>query len=79
MLIKNNCKNGGKWNIAVITKLYTGRELKVRGAQLRLRKTTIDRCIQDLYPMEDFELSTWKKPEQMSESGSSKRSGFDRT
>ena len=64
VLIKNDSKNRGKWNIRVITMLYKGRDGVVRGAQLNSRKTTIDRPIQDLYPME---LSTEqrKKAEQV--------------
>ena len=64
VLIRNDSKNCGKWNIGVITKLYKGRDGVVRGAQLNLRKTTIDHPIQDLYPME---LSTEqrKKAEQV--------------
>ena len=64
VLIKNDSKNRGKWNIGVITKLYKGRDGVVRGAQLNSRKTTIDRPIQDICPME---LSTEqrKKAEQV--------------
>ena len=64
MLIKNDSKNRGKWNIGVITKLCKGRDGVVRGAQLNSRKTTIDHPIQDLYPMK---LSTEqrKKAEQV--------------
>ena len=58
VLIKNDSKNRGKWNIGVITKLYKGWDGVVRGAQLNSWKTTIDRPIQDLYPME---LSTEKR------------------
>ena len=48
----------------MITKLYNGRDGVARGAQLNPRKTTTDRPIQDLYPME---LSTEqrKKAEQV--------------
>ena len=64
VLIKNDSKNRGKWNIGVITKLYKGRDGVVRGVQLNSRKTTIDRPIHYLYPME---LSTEqrKKAEQV--------------
>lgn len=52
VLIKNDSRNRGKWNIGVITKLFKGRDGVVRGARMRSRKTTIDRPIQDLYPLE---------------------------
>jgi hypothetical protein len=52
VLIKNDSRNRGKWNIGIVTKLITGRDGVVRGARMRSRKTTIDRPIQDLYPLE---------------------------
>ena len=52
MLIKNDSRNRGKWNIGIIMKLIKGRDGVVRGDRMRSRKTTIDRQIQDLYPLE---------------------------
>jgi hypothetical protein len=52
VLIKNDSRNRGKWNIGIVTKLFKGRDEVVRGNRIRSRKTTIDRLIQDLYPLE---------------------------
>lgn len=52
VLIRNDSKNRGKWNIGIITKLLNGRDGVVRGARLKSRKTSIERPIQDLYPLE---------------------------
>ena len=52
VLIKNDSRNRGKWNIGVITKLFKGRHGVVHGARMRSRKTTIDRPIQNFYPLE---------------------------
>ena len=52
VLIKNDSRNRGKWNISVITKLFKGLDGVVRDARMRSRNTTIDRPIQDLYPLE---------------------------
>jgi hypothetical protein len=60
VLIKNDSRNRGKWNIGIVTKLITGRDGVVRGARMRSRKTTIDRSIQDLYPLELSTESTKK-------------------
>ena len=52
VLIKDDVKNRGKWNVGVVEELYHGRDGVVRGAKLRMRKTHIDRALQHLYPLE---------------------------
>ena len=52
VLIKDDVKNRGKWNVGVVEELYHGRDGVVRGAKLRTRKTHIDRALQHLYPLE---------------------------
>ena len=52
VLIKDDAKNRGKWNVGVVEELYHGRDGVVRGAKLKTRKTHIDRALQHLYPLE---------------------------
>lgn len=63
VLIRNDSKNRGKWNIGIVTKLLNGRDGVVRGARLKSRKTSIERPIQDLYPLE-LSTETNKKNEK---------------
>eukprot|EP00112_Aurelia_sp_Birch-Aquarium-sp1_P023331 Seg6901.3 transcript_id=Seg6901.3/GoldUCD/mRNA.D3Y31 product="hypothetical protein" protein_id=Seg6901.3/GoldUCD/D3Y31 len=52
MLIKGDEKNRGHWKIGIIQQLITGRDGIVRGAKLRAGKSTLERAVQHLYPLE---------------------------
>eukprot|EP00112_Aurelia_sp_Birch-Aquarium-sp1_P001131 Seg1117.2 transcript_id=Seg1117.2/GoldUCD/mRNA.D3Y31 product="hypothetical protein" protein_id=Seg1117.2/GoldUCD/D3Y31 len=52
MLIKGEEKNRGQWRIGIIQQLITGRDGIVRGAKLRAGKSTLERAVQHLYPLE---------------------------
>ena len=52
MLIKGEEKNRGHWKIGIIQELITGRDGIVRGAKLRAGKSTLERAVQHLYPLE---------------------------
>lgn len=52
VLIQNEQRNRGKWNIGVVVKLIKGRDGEVRAARLRAGKSYIERAVQQLCPME---------------------------
>ncbi len=52
VLIQNEQRNRGKWNIGVVVKLIKGRDGEIRAARLRAGKAYIERAIQQLCPME---------------------------
>ena len=52
VLIKGDEKNRGKWNIGIVKQLNKGRDGIVRSAKLRAGKSTLERALQHLYPME---------------------------
>ena len=45
-------KNRGRWKIGIIQDLITGRDGIVRGAKLKTGKSTLERAVQHLYPLE---------------------------
>ena len=52
VLIQNDQRNRGKWNIGVVVKLIKGRDGEIRAARLKTGKSYIERAIQQLCPME---------------------------
>ena len=52
VLIRSDNRNRGKWNIGIIVKLIKGRDGVIRAAELRARKSFIERVLQQLCPME---------------------------
>ena len=52
VLIKNEDRNRRKWKIGIVDKLYYGRDDVIRAVQLRSGKSSIQRPIQHLYPLE---------------------------
>ena len=52
VLIKDDSKNRGKWNVRIVAELYQGRDGVVIGAKVKTRKTHIDRALQQLHPLE---------------------------
>lgn len=61
VLIKNDERNRGKWNLGIITKPIKGRDGVVRAVQLRAGKSYLERAVQHLYPLE---LECDKPPEE---------------
>ena len=52
MLIKDDNKNRGKWNIGIVTDLYPGPDGEVRAVKLRVGNKVYEKVIEHLYPME---------------------------
>ena len=52
VIIKNDERNRGKWQLGVIVQLLTGKDGIVRGAKLRAGKGVLERAVQQLYPLE---------------------------
>lgn len=52
MMIKGDRKNRGKWTIGVVTNTFVGRDGITRAVELRTSKTTLERAVQHLYPLE---------------------------
>ena len=52
MLVQNNQRNQGKWNIRVVVKLIKGRDGEIHAARLKTGKSYVERAIQQLCPME---------------------------
>lgn len=52
VLIQNDERNRGKWNLGIVVKLIEGRDGVVRAARLRAGKSYLERAIQQLCPME---------------------------
>ena len=57
VLIQSDERNRGKWNIGVVVRLIKGRDGIVRGARLRAGKSFLERAVQQLCPIENFEQS----------------------
>ena len=49
---KNDERNRGKWQLGIVTQLLTGKDGIVRGAKVRVGKGTLERAVQQLYPLE---------------------------
>ena len=52
VIIKNEERNRGRWDLGIIVKLITGRDGVVRAAKLRAGKSFLERPVQHLYPLE---------------------------
>jgi uncharacterized protein YwbE len=52
VIIKNDERNRGKWQLGIVTQLLTGKDGIVRGAKVRAGKGTLERAVQQLYPLE---------------------------
>ena len=52
VLIKNDERNRGKWNLGVVVKPIKGRDGVVRAVRLRAGKSYLERAVQQLYPLE---------------------------
>ena len=52
VIVKNDERNRGKWQLGVIVHLLTGKDGFVRGARLRTGKGFLERAVQLLYPLE---------------------------
>ena len=52
VLIRGDEKNRGKWKMGVVDSLIIGRDSVCRGAIVRNGKSSVERAIQHLYPME---------------------------
>ena len=52
VLIKGDEKNRGMWNIGIVEKLNRGKDGILRSVRLRTGKSTLERAVQHLYPME---------------------------
>ena len=52
VIIKNDERNRGKWQLGVVVQLLTGKDGFVRGAKLRTGKIVLERAVQLLYPPE---------------------------
>ena len=52
VLIQNDEKNRGKWNIGVVVSLIKGKDGVLRAARLRAGKLYLERAVQHLAPME---------------------------
>ena len=51
VIIKDDDRNRNKWKLAVVADLIAGRDGIVRVAKLRAGKTTLERAVQQLYPL----------------------------
>ena len=52
VIIKNEERNRGRWDLGIIVKLIKGRDGVVRAAKLRVGKSFLERPVQHLYPLE---------------------------
>ena len=52
VIIKDDDRNRNKWKLGIIEELIAGRDGIVRVAKLRTGKATLERAIQQLYPLE---------------------------
>eukprot|EP00794_Sanderia_malayensis_P007573 gene7573-biopygen6100 len=52
VIIKNEDRNRGKWNLGIVEELISGKDGVVRGARLRAGKSYWERPIQHLFPLE---------------------------
>ena len=52
VIIKDDDRNRNKWKLGIVEDLIAGRDGVVRVAKLRAGKTTLERAIQQLYPLE---------------------------
>ena len=52
VLIQSTERNRGIWNVSIVDKLITGRDVVVRAVRLRAGKSYLEQAIQHLYPME---------------------------
>ena len=52
VIIRSDGKNLAQWKLGVVDDLTTGRDGVVRGAKLRSSKSSLERLLQHLYPLE---------------------------
>ena len=64
VLIKDEEKNRGKWNIGIVQHINKGKDGNIHSVKLRCKKTILERAIQHLYPMELTCLS-YKAPKEV--------------
>ena len=63
MLIKGKEKNRNKWKMGKVTKLIREKDNVIRGVKLHCAKSTIERPIQLIYPLE-LECDVGKEQKQ---------------
>ena len=51
-VIQSDERNWIKWKLGIVESLIPGRDGRVRAARLRSRKNTLERAVQQLYPLE---------------------------
>lgn len=51
-IIKDDVRNRNKWKLGIVEDLIARRDGIVRVAKLRAGKTTLERAVQHLYPLE---------------------------
>ena len=67
IIVKGSEKNPGTWRIGNVERLIVGRRDIVRGAELRVgAERTLERAVQDLYPLELSCDTVKKTPESRS-------------
>ena len=52
VIVRSEQKNRGAWTLGFLIELITGKDGAIRGAKVRTEKSTIERPVQFLYPME---------------------------
>jgi hypothetical protein len=52
VIVKSDSKNRGTWPLAIVNKIYPGRDGLIRAVELKTANGTIERPVQFLYPLE---------------------------
>ena len=63
MIIQDDSKNRNTWKLGVIIEIISGKDAVVRGARVKTVKGTLERPIQQLYPLElNCDETNFRKP-----------------
>ena len=62
VIVKSDDKNRGNWPLAIVQRIFPGKDGVVRAVELKTSKGTLERPVQHLYPMELAKESTKPEP-----------------
>ena len=65
VIVKSDDKNRGNWPLAIVQRIFPGKDGVVRAVELKTSKGTLERPVQHLYPMELAKESTKSEPKPL--------------
>ena len=65
VIVKSDDKNRGNWPLAIVQRIFPGKDGAFRAVELKTSKGTIERPVQHLYPIELAKESSKPEPKPL--------------